>query len=330
MTEAAIAARAKAKKDEEERFMRNARQQAEALMGVSEAKRLAAVAAAAGAPIENLRPLANAPTPIPLPENAAAIDFNKENGKLEFTSPSNVKSVAAFYRDALKTAGWREQRSVINSANMVRMDFTKGSQKLGFTVMQFGANARVSADGSGLRVAAAPADPTIETEKLEAHEASGFPVPKNHTLSAPATWSMKGSAVAFRRELNAQVPADIGSVLAFYRRELTKREWKELPQGASVKPDNVRLAFVAPDGPAVLSLGRKDRETTISLVVKNPAEAEKAKILPPAGQARIVLGNIEDTEASVTIDRKTFKISSGRRQLEHAQRTDAEFASRQV
>ena len=138
-----------------------------------------------------------------------------------------------------------------------------------------------------------------------------FPVPKKRTLSAPGAWSMKGSTATFRRDYNALVPSDIGSVLAFYRRELAKRDWKERAEGAVIRPDNVTLAFASPEGPASLALGRKGKETTISIVVKNPAEAAKAGLLPPAGRAKIVLGNIGDVEASVTINQKTIKLAPG-------------------
>lgn len=308
ISRAAIAERARTKSEADAVWMRDARRMAADAMAASEAKRLAAAAAVAAAPTETLRPLASAPTPIPLPENAKAIQFDGEDGKLEFNSPSTPQSVAGFFRSELRALGWKEVRSPIGKPTMIRLDFTKGARKIGFTVMLFGGNARVSADGSGLQVAA---DPTREIERLEAVEASGFPVPKNHTLSAPGAWNMKGSKAAFRRDYSAQVPSDIGSVLAFYRRELAKRDWKERAEGAIIKPDTVAIAFASPEGPASLRLGRKGKETTVELVVKNPLEATKAGVLPPSGQSRVVLGNLGDVDASVTIDKKTIKIAPG-------------------
>ncbi len=308
LSQAAIAERARAKREADAKWMRDAQKQAETLIAASDAKRLAAAAALASAPVETLRPLAPSTTPIPLPDNATAVKFDGDAGKLEFASPSTPKSVAQFYREQLKSRGWKEVRSPIDTPSMVRLDFTKAKQKIGFTVMQFGGNARVSADGTGLQV---PADPNRETEKLEADEVSGFPVPKKRTMSAPGAWNMKGSNVAFRRDYNAQVPSDIGSVLAFYRRELTKRAWKERAEGASIRPDAVTIAFTAPDGPASLTLGRKGKETTVSLVVKNPAEAAKAGLLPAAGRAKVVLGNLGDADAKLTINKKSFKVAPG-------------------
>ncbi len=304
----AIAARARLKQEADARWLSDARRQADGLMAASEAKRLAASTAAASAPVETLRSLAGANTPIPLPENSTAVTFNGEDGKLEFTSSSTPKSVAGFYRTELKGLGWKEVRSPIDNPNMVRLDFTKGAQKIGMTVMLFGANARVSADGTGLQV---PADPNRETERLEAEDKAGFPVPKKHTMSAPGTWSLKGGGAVFRRDYNALIPSDIGSVLAFYRRELTKREWKEQAEGAVIKPGNVALAFTSPEGPATLALGRKDKQTTVSLVVKNPAEAAKAGILPQPGKAKVILGNLGDSDASLKIDNKTIKVAPG-------------------
>ena len=75
------------------------------------------------------------------------------------------------------------------------------------------------------------------------------------------TGKMPGSDAPFRRELEASVPATLNSVLVFYRSELGKRGWQETVEGAVVKPDQVQLAFTAPDGPATLKLGRSKGET---------------------------------------------------------------------
>jgi hypothetical protein len=308
ISQAAMAARERAKKDADAQWMRNAVQQAQELAAASEAMRRERDAVAAATPAETLKPLANSPAPIPLPEDAMEVKFDGNRGDLEFRSPSSPKSVAAFYRDTFKSRGWQEGRSVINGPSMYRMDFSKGGQKIGMTVMQMGPNARVSADGSGLEV---PADPNKETVRLEGEDKDGFPVPKDYTMSSPGRVSMTGSKTAFRREFNAKVPADVGSVLAFYRRELGKKTWKESTEGAVVQADNVKLAFAAPDGPAWLKLGRDGRETTINIVVKNPAEAAKAEALPPPGMGRVVLGNIGETAVSVTINQKTIRVPPG-------------------
>jgi hypothetical protein len=91
--------------------------------------------------------------PVPVPENAENVQFNGEDGKLEFDSSSSVKALAAFYRGLLKPLGWKEQPSVINKSTMVVMEFSRGGKELSFTAMQMGPKVNVTADGSGLVMA---------------------------------------------------------------------------------------------------------------------------------------------------------------------------------
>ena len=100
-------------------------------------------------------------------------------------------------------------------------------------------------------------------------------------------------------------------MLAFYRSELGKRGWKESAERAVVKPEQVQLAYTAPDGPALLKLGRSHGETSVSLAQKYPAEAVKANVMPKPGLAKLVLGNMGASEASLTINKQTIKIAAG-------------------
>ena len=145
--EAALAARARAKKEADAKFMSDAAAMAKQVIAADEVRR---VAQAAGLSDEPLRALADSSTPVPLPENAENVKFDGADGRLEFNSSSSVKAVAAFYRGSLKSQGWKEKPSVINQPNMVVMEFSKGDKALSFTAMQMGPKVRVSADGSGL------------------------------------------------------------------------------------------------------------------------------------------------------------------------------------
>jgi hypothetical protein len=180
----------------------------------------------------------------------------------------------------------------------------------------------VSADGSGLVMAnakpgtksgQAPAASDAKTvvQDLEAEPDSALPVPKQHSMSSLGTGKLPGTEIAIRRELDASVPAELGSVLAFYRGELGKRGWQESAERAIVKPDQVQLAFSSPDGPATLKLGRSDGETTVKLTQKIPGAAAKADIMPRPGQARLMFVNVGDSEAALTINKQTIKIAAG-------------------
>ena len=236
-------------------------------------------------------------------------------------SNSTVKALATFYRDALKSAGWKEDPSVINNPNMAVMEFAKGGKTVSLTAMQMGPKVNVSANGSGLVMANAAAAakgqspvalaPQAAAQELEADPDSALPVPKQHSMNSLAAGKIPGTETPFRRELTASIPADLGAVLGFYRRELGKLGWKETSDRAVIQPDQAQLAFVSPDGPVTLRLGRDNNETTVDLAQKIPAAAAKADIAPKPGQARLLLGNIGDREAALTINRQTIKIAAG-------------------
>ena len=317
MTQAALAARAKAKKDADDKFTSDADAMVKKVMAEDAARRTAQAAGMSDAPPHAL---ADQATPVPLPDTAENVQFNGPDGKLEFDSSSSVKAIAAFYRSVLKPLGWREEPSVINKSTMVVMEFAKGGKALSFTVTQLGPKVNVSADGSGLvmtnaRPAAtkdqgsAGAAAEATAEPLEAEPDSALPVPKQHSLSSIGSSKIPGTDIAFHRELSASVPADLNSVLAFYRSELGKLGWKETAERTIVKPDQAQLAFTSPDGPATLKLSRSNGETSIALAQKIPAAAAKADIMPKPGQAKLMFSNLGNGEATVTINKQTIRIA---------------------
>ncbi|WP_128928589.1 hypothetical protein [Bradyrhizobium guangxiense] len=309
VTESALAARAKAKKDTDEKFLADALGTAKQVIAADEARRKVQAAALSDAP---LNALAGSNTPVPLPETAEGVTFEGNGGHLEFSSSSSVKALTAFYRASLKPAGWKEQPSVINQPNMAVMEFSKGGKSISMTVMQMGPKVNVRASGSALVVAAAiPEVQAKSSEPLKLDTESQLPVPTQRSSTSLATSKFPGSETPFRRELEASIPAPLGDVLAFYRTELGKLGWQEKTGGAAVSAERAQIDFTSPQGPAVLRLGRARSETTVNLVQKNPDAAAKADIIPKAGQARLVMGNMGDKEASLAINRQTVKIAAG-------------------
>lgn len=311
--ESALAARARAKKEADEKFLGDALGAAQQLIAADEARRKAQAAALSDAP---LNALADSKTPVPLPETAEGVTFEGGDGRLEFSSSSTVKALSTFYRTTLKTAGWKEQPSVINQPNMAMMTFSRGGKSISMTVMQMGPKVKVRADGSGLVTEAAKPAASAEvqaksSEPLKPDPDSPLPVPTQRSSKSLVTTKMPGSETPFRRELAASIPAPLGDVLAFYRAELSKLGWQEKTDTATVSAERAQIDFTSPQGPAVLKLGRTKGETTVNLAQKNSDAAAKADIMPKAGQARLMLGNMGPNEASLTINKQTVKIAAG-------------------
>jgi hypothetical protein len=311
--ESALAARAKAKKEADEKFLEDAALAARQVIAADEARRKVQAAALSDAP---LNAFPDNKMPVPLPETAEGVRFEGGDGHLEFSSTSSVKALTAFYRASLKPAGWKEQPSVINQPNMAVMEFTRSGKSISMTVMQMGPKVNVSASGSGLVMAAAKAAAIPEaqaksSEPLKLDTESQLPVPTQRSSTSLATSKLPGSETPFRRELEASIPAPLGDVLAFYRAELSRLGWQEKADGAAVSAERAQIDFASPQGPALLKLGRANGETTVNLAQKNPDAAVKADIMPKAGQARVMLGNIGPKEASLTINNQTVKIAAG-------------------
>ena len=244
--ESVLAARARAKKDADDQFMKDAEAMTKQVLADDAARRKTQAAALSDAP---LQAQAGSTTPVPLPENAQEVDFDGASGRLEFNATSSVKALAAFYRASLKQAGWKEQPSVINQPNMAVMEFSKGGKSISLTVMQMGPKVNVSADGSGLKMAAAnPAS------KAKGGPASNDPADTQAKASGPLEadpefCAARAEAAQFDLTWHRKTARHRGAVpprarsqrtrraqrrAAFYRSELTKLGWQEKPDGAMI------------------------------------------------------------------------------------------------
>lgn len=282
---------------------------AEAIAGIAAKKQAPAAPAQPEAPLRALR---DTSAPIPLPEAADSIEIDAADGNVDFTSASSVRALATFYRAEMKAAGWKEQPTVIDKDTMAALRFSKGGKDISITVMQMGNKAKVSATGSGLVSDAEPdsaqpsdAASTSAEKDLAVQDIAGLLVPTPNTLNG-------SEKSLFRVQVNARVPARVATVLAFYRRELGKRDgWKEA-EGAIVETGRAVVTYSTGDGPAVLTLSSDKGETVVALTLRKQAEASKAGLLPKPGHVKLLFGNVLDGEASITIDKKTVKIPAGR------------------
>ncbi|MGL4440078.1 MAG: hypothetical protein ACRCUE_12485, partial [Bosea sp. (in: a-proteobacteria)] len=136
---------------------------------------------------------------------------------------------------------------------------------------------------------AAPAQEAVNEPALERDEVGGLPVPK-------ASSSKAQERTPFRVEIHAAVNASPASVLAFYRRELVTLGWRETAP-AKTNVQTTVVTYTSAEGPAVLTLTRKGKETTISLLQRKENEARKSGLMPRAGQAKIVFGSMMDEDS---------------------------------
>ena len=319
--ESALAARAKAKKEADDRFFSDAAAAAKQIIAADEARRAAQAANLSDAP---LRALADNTRPVPLPENAENVKFDGADGRLEFNSSSSVRAIAAFYRASLKAQGWKEQPSVINKSNMVVMEFSKGGKAMSFTAMQMGPKVNVSADGSGLvdgerqngrqgavgaQTANEPASKTTD-QPLEADPESALPVPKQRTMarSAPArcpaaTHPSGGNSKPASRPIS-------DAVLAFYRSELGKRGWRKRLSARSSSPNRCSWRIPRPRAGAAETRPQPMRDIGQPRA-EISASSRQGQRHAEAGPGQAGSRQYGPKEASLTINKQTIKIAAG-------------------
>jgi hypothetical protein len=246
---------------------------------------------------------------LPSPADAKDVVYSSDAQEITYASPSDVKTLVKFYRQALPEQGWVEdETAALVSDSVGSLDFSKGDSSISLMLVSSGAGSdtEVSIDLSGLATMAAGETPAAPAgaETLNAEDKDGLPVPDNYT-------SFSSESSPYRHSVMATSPSALNAVLEFYRRELPARQWQEVPGGAQATDTQATLAFenTSEQAHMVLDLSRNaDGGTDINIATKLEGAAKQAGVLPPSGQARIYLGNITDGEVAFTINQKEIKV----------------------
>lgn len=139
--------------------------------------------------------------------------------------------------------------------------------------------------------------------KLEREDVGGLPIPKPYSSKAQ-------TRTPWRQEAQASVSADIESITGFYRQETASLGWKEAGT-PKITASRVEMPYTAPEGPILVTLERKGKATEVSVLLRKEAEVRKAGIMPKAGQAKILIGNMMDAESTIVFGGKTIKVGAG-------------------
>ncbi len=140
-----------------------------------------------------------------------------------------------------------------------------------------------------------------DSGELGVEEEDGLPLPDDHT-----GYTSEGGE--FRRMVAFYSPSDLATLSEFYQTELASRGWT-LDEAEGTDTD-ATLRFSGDDGELVVTLLAGD-ETEVVLVQRDPAAAEAAGVLPPAGLARLYLVNFTESDMTVTIDGETVDVPPG-------------------
>jgi hypothetical protein len=259
--------------------------------------------------------LVDDPTPpLPMPEDAASVNYDAGSGSIMFETATAVKELAAFYRDAMKKQGWQEEPSVINNDNMVALDFSKGDSNLNLTLMTMGDHTQVTGEGlapqSGGEGQSAESDGSADGNEpangntlLTFTDNNGLPVPNEGVSSG-------SESTLFRHSISATVAAKVSVVVEMYRKELSAKGWTEVPEKTKISDDAATVVFDTHNGPATLTVKRDGSDTMLQLGTSDRKAAEASPLFPKPGKVKIAVGNITDKAVTVKIGGKPVKVAA--------------------
>ena len=217
-----------------------------------------------------------------VPDDATEIVFDENRPYLNLITAGTVDATLDFYRKELAATGWSPLSAADATAQWpnAKLDekpangavayFIRGTQRPIMLSLQRRDDGKTNAE---IKVPPFAQPQTLEADK----DVFGLPRPKLIKTSG-------GTGGSTEHEVHAHVMAEVDTVLAFYRRELAARNWKEETQGAVVKPDEVDAQFHLAG-----RAGRAQAQSQIRPDHRQPraaASAEAGRQSRDAGQGR--------------------------------------------
>jgi hypothetical protein len=210
------------------------------------------------------------------PADASALIYDDNRPYLGFVTAGAPDATFDFLRRALTANGWSplSQADAAKQWPDAKLEETNPSGAFAYfirgTQHPIVVSVKPRSDGGSSVEIKTPV--FAEPQTLEASEIFyGLPVPRLHPTAG-------GTGGDRQRSVNALVPAEVSSVLAFYRRELGALNWTEDSQGTTIAPDKATVNFTSPDGPATLTLDHQYDLTSVSLVLHINKPAPQAQV----------------------------------------------------
>jgi hypothetical protein len=252
-----------------------------------------------------------------IPTDAQDVVYDADLAEISYTSPSDVETVVEFYRQSLPVEGWQEDETFSTvdetfalvmfnqgadsfNINIISTDITEVTVDISFAPSL----AEIIEGGTSTETETAPSD----SGPLSLVEEEGFPVPSNYeylsTMESP-----------FAIIVTFGSPSELDTLVELYETELPGQGWEFIEH--SLDGDVARLYFENSDQKLSIDLRVNDGEispdlagqTSVELTVKDPVAAAEAGILPPPGQARILLLNSAEVDLTATINQQEIKLT---------------------
>ncbi|GAB4455681.1 MAG: hypothetical protein Kow0031_37240 [Anaerolineae bacterium] len=250
-------------------------------------------------------PPADAPTTTindwPVPPDATEVDLSGETLKYKVAMP--LADLVEFYRPTFEELGLGT--SCLDNAaeyTSISCSSSDGYVTLNFFAFEGFDDTEVEINFSNSYYPVDGGASGGDSGELRAEEQDGLPMPSDNS-------GYGDESTEYSRRLTVTSPSDIPTLLAFYQTELAALGWQE--EDSTTDGDATVVTFSGPDGNLTLTLRPSGGETEAVLASKNPAAAEAAGVLPPAGQARLFLVNFAEEGITVTVNNQKIDVAAG-------------------
>ena len=231
----------------------------------------------------------------PTPPDATEVDVSGDT--LSFKTALTLVDVAEFYRPTYESMDLDTScLDDVADYTSVSCSFSNGDITVSFFAFE-GFDA-TEVEIEVINYALGSSADSDDSGELGVEDEDGLPLPDDHS-------GYSAESGEFRRMVALSSPSDLATLVEFFETELASRDWT-LDDAEETETETI-LRFSGADGELVVTLLAGD-ETEVVLVQRNPAAAEEAGVLPPAGQARLYLVNFTEDELTVTIDGETIQV----------------------
>ncbi len=259
-----------------------------------------------------------------IPSDAQDVAYDTDFGYITYASPSDVETVLEFYRQSLPSEGWQENEDFSTvDENFAFVEFDQAEDILFIDITLVTAITEVNVDlsfalslvetiesgtSTGEDTATGTETAVSDSDTLSLLEADEFPVPSDYaylsTMSGP-----------FSSQVTFSSPSNVDTLVELYETELPGQGWEFIDH--SLGAEIAHLYFEDDDQKLSIDLRVNSGEispelagqTSLELIIKDPVAAAEAGILPPPGQARILLLNSAEVDLMATINQQELKLT---------------------
>ncbi len=139
---------------------------------------------------------------------------------------------------------------------------------------------------------------------LAASEGYDYPIPFGSD-------EVSSQSSPYRAVITGSHKADLATMTDFYRRKLAESGWHEKADAAKTTEKAASMSFANQGQVLLVQLRTVDGATEFALAARDVEAAKRDEVVPTAGQAKVVLGNVTEADIVFTIDDAEHKIGAG-------------------